>query len=133
MSRHAAIELKWGDGAYTFRLGLSELEELERLLNLSVFQIVMRLSPETRIATTREIIQTIRLGLIGGGLSPVDAMTKVDRYVDQRPLDENRDAAYAVALASIMRLHSSEVEKPGEDQAAKISESTSPPSSDTPR
>jgi hypothetical protein len=138
MSRHAAIELKWGDGAYTFRLGLSELEELERKLDLGIFQIVMRLSPETRVAKSREILEVIRLGLIGGGLQPVEAMVKAEQYVDRRPLDENRDVAYAIALASLMRLHSTEVEKApeapqsGETEAVKKRKSTSPPSKDLP-
>ncbi|WP_343229054.1 gene transfer agent family protein [Rhizobium setariae] len=133
MSRHAAIELDWADGTYTFRLGLSEIEELERKRDLGIFQIVTRLSPEIRQCRLPDISEVIRLGLIGGGKSPTDALVLVRRYVDERPIDENRDTAYAIALAGLMRVHTSEVEKPsGEPEAAKTDGSISPPSQDQP-
>lgn len=132
MSRHAAIELDWADGSYTFRLGLNEIEELERKRDLSLFEIAKRLSAEVRQARSTDISETLRLGLIGGGLKPVEALAKVRKYVDERPLDENRDTAYAVVLAGLMRVHSNEVEKPsGEAPAAGPSASTSPPSTET--
>lgn len=132
MSRHAAIELDWADGTYTFRLGLAEIEELERKRDLSIFEIAKRLSPEVRQARSTDISETLRLGLVGGGMKPVDALAKVRKYVDERPLDENRDTAYAIALAGLMRVHSNEVEKPsGEALAARSSASTSPPSMET--
>jgi len=132
MSRHAAIELDWADGTYTFRLGLDQIEELERRRDLSIFEVAKRLSPEVRQARSTDISETLRLGLIGGGMTPVDALVKVRIYVDERPLDENRDTAYAIVLAGLMRVHSSEVEKPsGEAQAAGSSASTSPPSTET--
>jgi hypothetical protein len=133
MSRHGAVELAFGDGEFTFRLGLGELEELERKCDLGVFQIASKLSPEARQARVAEIRETIRLGLIGGGMKPVDALAKVSRYVDERPLDESRDIAYAVVLAGLMRLHTTEVEQPSGEAAAATSDgSTSPPSTDQP-
>lgn len=126
MNRHGAIDLDWADGTFTFRLGLSEIEELERKRDLSVFEIARRLAPETRQARSTDIIETIRLGLIGGGMAPVDALVKVRKYVDERPLDENRDTAYAIILAGLMRVHSNEMEKPsGEADAPETSGSTS--------
>lgn len=133
MSRHAAIEQDFGDGTHTFRLGLDEIEELERKRDLGIFQIVARLSPQTRAARLGDISEVLRLGLIGGGMKPVDALALVRNYVDRRPLDENRDIAYAVGLAGLMRLHSSEVETPpGEEVAPETSESTSAPSGPSP-
>lgn len=129
MSRHGAIETDFGDGTYTFRLGLDQIEELERKRDLGIFQIVTRLAPETRQAKLSDIMEVIRLGLIGGGMPPVDALVKVRTYVDQRPLDENRDIAYMICLAGLMRVHSSELEQPsGEPEAAETTGSTSPPS-----
>ena len=132
MSRHAAIEQPFGDGVYTFRLGLDEIEELERKRDAGIFEIVERLrSRRCRLADIQEVL---RIGLIGGGMKPVDVLALVKRYVDQRPIDENRDIAYAVGLAGLMRLHSSEVEEPpmGEADAAETSASTSPRSEETP-
>lgn len=131
MSRHGAIELDWADGTYTFRLGLSEIEELERKRDLGIFQIVGRLAPDVRECRLSDISEVIRLGLIGGGMKPVEALAKVRRYVDERPIDESRDVAYAIALAALMRVHSKELEQPpGEAEAAETSGSTSPPSTE---
>lgn len=133
-SRHAAIDLDWADGTHTFRLGLSEIEELERRQDRGIFRIVARLAPEAREAKLAEIMDVIRLGLVGGGMAPVDALAKVRRYVDERPLEENRDTAYAVALAALMRLHPGEAEDvpAGEAGAAETgtAASTSSPSAE---
>ncbi len=112
MSRHAAIEQDFGDGTYTFRLGLDEIEELERICDAGIFEIAGRLAPENRTARSTDISGVLRLGLIGGGLKPVEALVKVRKYVDERSLDENRDIAYAVACAALMRLHSKDLETP---------------------
>lgn len=133
MNRHAAVELDWADGTYTFRLGLGEIEELERKLDLGIFQIVTRLSPVIRTCKLSDISEVLRVGLIGGGMKPTDALAKVRKYVDERPVDENRDIAYAIGLAGLHRVHSSELEKPsGEQEAAGTEGSTSPPSQGTP-
>lgn len=132
-SRHAAIEAAFGDGTHTFRLGLDEIEELERKRDLSLFAIARRLSPQQRDARLSDISEVLRIGLIGGGMAPVAALALVQRYVDARPLDENRDVAYVVALAGLMRLHAKEEAPPsGEGLAAKTRESTSPPSEEQP-
>lgn len=130
MSRHAAVELDFGDGTFTFRLGLDEIEELERKRNAGVFAITTGLSPVNRTCRLSDISEVIRIGLIGGGMKPVEAMAKVKRYVDERPIDESRDIAYAIMLAALMRVHSTELEAPtsGEEEAARTSDSTSPPS-----
>ena len=131
MSRHAAIEQLWADGTYTFRLGLDEIEELERKRDLSIFEIVERL--RVRRCRLPDISEVLRIGLIGGGTTPLNALALVKRYVDARPLDESRDIAYAIGLAALMRLHTNEVETaPGEAGAADSSASTSPPSTETP-
>lgn len=97
---------------YTFRLGLQQIEELEEKRNLSIFTIFQKLSPELREAKLKDYSEVIRIGLIGGGsVKPEQAMVLVDRYVDQRPLDESRDVAYAIVLAALQRVHSDELKK----------------------
>lgn len=126
MSRHGAAELDWADGTYTFRLGLAEIEEIEEKRNLSLFAMARRLSPVERDARLADIREVLRLGLIGGGMKPADALTKVRKYVDERPLDENRDIAYAVVLAGLARVNSAEAPPSGEADAAETNVSTSP-------
>ena len=132
MSRHGAIEQPFGDGTYTFRLGLNEIEELERKRDAGIFEIVERL--RVRKCRLSDISETLRIGLVGGGMKPVEALALVRRYVDARPVDENRDIAYAVGLAALMRVHSSQLEESpvGEAGAAETSVSTSPPSTEAP-
>lgn len=127
MSRHGAVELDWADGTYTFRLGLAEIEELEEKRDLSIFTLTSRLHKDVRAPRLKDISETLRLGLIGGGMKPVDALAKVRRYVDERPLDESRDVAYSVALAALARVHPGELgTEAGEAEAAKPNGSTSP-------
>lgn len=130
MSRHAAIETQFGDGTYSFRLGLDEIEELERKRDLSIFTIMHRLRPEIREPRLADITEVIRLGLIGGGMAPVDALALTRRYVDRRPIDENRDVALAIVIAALSRLHTDTQENAsGEARAPETSQgSTSAPS-----
>ncbi len=133
MGRHAAIELDWGDGTYTFRLGLDELEELEEKADAGIFALARKMSPDVQLARSREIREVIRLALIGGGMPAVDALRKVRRYLDERPLDESRDTAYAIVLAALARVHGKELaDDPGERPAAEPTGSTSPPSEAVP-
>ncbi|MBN9018723.1 MAG: gene transfer agent family protein [Rhizobiales bacterium] len=131
-SRHGAVELDFADGTYTFRLALDQIEELERKRDLSIFTLAQRLDPALRTARLGDITEVIRLGLIGGGMTPVDALAKVRRYVDERPIDESRDTAYAIVLAGLMRVHGDEVKASGEAKAAERNGSTSPPSEEPP-
>lgn len=128
MSRHGAVELDWADGTYTFRLGLAEIEELEAKRDASIFAIGRRLSPVERDPRLADIREVLRLGLIGGGMKPVAALQLVRRYLDERPIDESRDVAYAVVLAGLARVNSAEPDPPGEVEAARPNGSTSPPS-----
>ena len=138
--RFAEITLTWADGDYPFRLGLSELEELERNLDLSIYAVAYGLRDMT--AKTIVIREVLRNGLIGGGMPPADALAKVRRYVDELPLDVNRMTALAVSLRAIERVYTEEVQEeevqeednqPGEPETAAemttdTSASTSPPS-----
>lgn len=132
MRRHGAIEIDWADGTYTFRLGLAQIEEIEEKRDVSLFSLHRRLSPQIRDARLADIREVLRIGLIGGGAKPADALALVRRYVDERPLDESRDIAYAVVLAGLSRVHTEDQPK-GESEAAKTEGSTSPPSGEPPQ
>jgi hypothetical protein len=118
--RHGEVVLAWGDGEHAFRLDLAGIEELEEKTGRSVFDLGRRASPERRDLRLVEMREIIRLGLIGGGAKPVDALALVKRHLDERPLDESRDTAYAVVLAGLLRVHGDRTEaaegKPGESQ-----------------
>lgn len=134
MRRHGTVELAFGDGEYSFRLGLAEIEELEAKRDAALFTIARRLDPSRRDARLADITEVIRLGLIGGGMAPVAALALVRRYVDERPIDESRDVAFSIALAGFARVHPAEIEESasGEDPAPEPSGSTSAPSEPLP-
>lgn len=109
MSMHGQVELDWADGTYAFRLGLKELEALEARFDKSIFAITTDMMQ--RNAKSSEIFHVLREGLIGGGTKPVDALALVRQHVDECPLDDNRDVAYGVCLAALMRVHGSKIEE----------------------
>ena len=70
-----------------------------------------------------DLRETIRLGLIGGGMDPLDALVLVKRYVDDRPLMENVLPAWRILSAALM---GPEDDAPGKEAApAAATESAS--------
>ncbi len=98
MSLSAQIELKWGPGVYTFGLPARQIEELERFCKEGIGRICMRaFAMDYTYGMLRE---TIRLGLIGGGLAPVTAKELVDSYVDGQPIDAPNDPSSPLKTAT---------------------------------
>lgn len=100
MSRDASITLDWADGSYHFRLAWGELAELQEKCDAGPFVILNRLSSGTW--KVHDISQTIRLGLIGGGLKPAEALKLTRKYVEERPPMENLVHAQVILSAGLM-------------------------------
>jgi hypothetical protein len=114
-TRSAQIVLPWADGEYTFRLGLGEFRELQEKCKAGPPAIHRRLlTGEWFIDDIRE---TVRLGLIGGGLEPARALSKVQRYVDGRPPNENIFTALSVLHVALNGVDDEET--PGQSDAKK--------------
>ena len=121
MSRTAKIELDFGDGSHVFRLALGELEELQEKCDAGPPLILNRIGGDQwRTADVRE---TIRLGLIGGGMEPLKALALVQRYVDERPdWMRNAQVAYGVLAAALVGAEDEPLEKPqGETETPPLS------------
>lgn len=138
MSRCAKIELVWADGAgpgeggkYIFRLRIGELRELQEKVNAGPQTVLQRLA--TGAWYVDDIRETLRLGLIGGGLAPAKALKLVERYVDaeDRPLIENAPAAQAVILAAVIGVGDDPVGKAEAAKQGPTEKSASPPSTDS--
>jgi Phage tail tube protein, GTA-gp10 len=111
MARNAEITFAWADGTYTFRLAYGELAELQEKSGVGPQLLLSRLIDGSwRVA---DAYDTIRLGLIGGGKSPVDAMKLCERYVRERPLIESLTPAKAILLAALSGVEGEEW--PGKD------------------
>lgn len=93
----AEVVLNWADGDYLFALKLKQIEELQRLCRAGLGEIAQRLFAGRWYAA--DVVETIRLGLIGGGLPAVRARELVETYVDGRPIADPRDVNNALAVA----------------------------------
>lgn len=99
--RNGAIIQDFAEGEYAFRLGWSEIIELQDLTDSGPYNLLLRLQNGTW--KVEDIAQTIRLALIGGdkSLNPVKAKKLVDRYVKERPVLENMALAQAIIAVAL--------------------------------
>lgn len=74
----------FGDGEHDFRLTPTMIEELERVLGAGIGTIVARVTAGH--FKHAEIVETIRLALIGGAMLPEGAKRLADTYVAAQPL-----------------------------------------------
>lgn len=127
MSRNAAITFAWADGEYAFRLAIGQLRSLQEKCDAGPGEILARvISGRWKLDDLRE---TIRLGLIGGGMEPVPAMKLVREYVDERPLMESVLPARVILMAALVGPADEPVGKAEAPAAAtETAGSTSPPS-----
>ncbi|MDE4143176.1 MAG: gene transfer agent family protein [Pseudophaeobacter sp. bin_em_oilr2.035] len=82
----------FGDGEHTFALTDDMIIELERLADLGIGALYLR-AANMQFKLT-DLVEVIRLGLIGGGTTPERAAQLVDTYARNTPID----ALYPLAL-----------------------------------
>lgn len=100
MSRSASIELDWADGTFTFRLAWGELAKLQEACDAGPYVIHLRLQDGSW--RVEDIASIIRLGLIGGGMAPAEALKKVRAYVEDRPPAESLPYAQTILTAGLI-------------------------------
>lgn len=118
----AEVILKWADGGYLFALKVPQIDELQRVTAKAVAEAMTASGVPTtaipkaileacgigsiwsRLASgtyfRSDVAETIRLGLIGGGMDAVRAKTMVETYVDSRPLASREDVKKTLAGGS---------------------------------
>lgn len=113
MSRDASISFDFGDGEHKFRLAIGQLRELQEKTGVGPMRLFQRLIDGSwMVDDAREVL---RIGLVGGGMRPAEALGLVRRYVDERPLAESQAPAMLVLGAA---LHGTEQEEqPGKEEA----------------
>ena len=75
----------FGDGDHEFALTDAMIAELERIADLGIGAFYLRaINMQFKLA---DLIEVIRLGLIGGGTAPVRAAQLVDTYARNQPID----------------------------------------------
>ncbi len=88
------IKLKWSQGEHEFALNLSELRALEDAVDAGFCAIHQRF--EYAVWSTNDVIETLRLALIGGGMEAAEAMKIVQRAVTEQPILEPATVAQKV-------------------------------------
>lgn len=127
MSRNGSIDLDFGDGTYTFRLAIGQLRELQESINKARVKLGATLiGPGTlynliasRDAWPHEIRDVMRLGLIGGGMKPADALDLVRRYVEERPIAETSVHALLVLGAALFGTPEEDLDEGKENPASQ--------------
>jgi hypothetical protein len=89
----------FGDAERDFALPFDMVTELERVTGRGIGGLVRDLFAGN--FHHREIIETIRLGLIGGGLTPQIAAAMTKAYAENRPLNET----YPLAISILENLY----------------------------
>ena len=82
----AEVTLEWGDDQYLFALKASQIEELEKLCDEGIGRIAARVFSRVDFSY-KHVRETIRLGLIGGGMPAVAASRLTKPYDDGVPMD----------------------------------------------
>lgn len=130
MSRDASIDLVWPDQERKFRLGLGELREMqEKCGNRGPMTIVNALTMGTWLVD--DIVQPIRLGLIGGGMSQGDAAKLVQTHLGSGRLKEGIFVAQAIVMCAITGPPDEKLEPP-KGKGGKAADAEKPKETSTP-
>jgi hypothetical protein len=137
MSRNGSIDLDFADGTYTFRLAIGQLRELQETVNKTRIKLGAPLiGPASlynllvsRDAWMHEVREVMRLGLIGGGTKPVEAVDLVRRYVEERPMAESSVHAALVLGAALFGTPEEELDEGKEMPASQDQTASASPAS----
>lgn len=99
MSRDGSISFEWADGEYRFRLALGQLCELQEKCNAGPDWVLNRLCDGSW--RVDDIFETIRLGLIGGGVDWREASATVNRNITDGNFMEQVEPSISILLAGI--------------------------------
>lgn len=121
----APFVMVWPGGEHAFRLGLGELRAIQEACGCSPFEVSERLfQKRPRI---EDVIEPVRLGLIGGGMDAKEAARLVKSVEDLDGIGSLVVSASLIMFNSIYREAVKE-EKPGETKAGPTTKAPDPAS-----
>lgn len=133
MSRLARIELDWADGTYPFALKIEQLMELQEKCGAGPWYVQWALeaalmarsfgTAPPKDASPAYVVETIRLGLIGGGMPAVEALKLVRAYVGPGQLNDNVATAFAILGVALQGVDEDQPEKPEAGNKSRASRS----------
>lgn len=124
MSADGSVELVFAGDERRFRLGIAELIALQEKRNSGPLEIVMRL--QLGSWRVEDVIETIRIGLLGGGMEGKAARELVEANVKPGAITEHVLTASAVLLSALQGVPDESVSK--KDEAATGAPETNSPS-----
>ena len=92
------VRLFFGDGDYDFKLTISAISALQVKCQSGIGQIYTRVISGQFYS--QDLLETVRHGLIGGGMAPKPAHDLIESYSDVVPLEDWQDIATAVLAAA---------------------------------
>lgn len=129
MSADGSYSGLWADGEHKFRLPIGLLRELQDKCKAGPPLIFQRL--RLNVWEVDDIRETIRLGLIGGGMKPTEALVLVIRYIDEPlRLMDNVPVALEVLGAALVGVPGDQPGKAGlgEHSSMETTDGSSSPS-----
>lgn len=125
MTRHGEIDISLDGTVTTYRLGMAEIEELEEILDMSVFVAMGALAASLPFLKQKQWREIIRLGLVGGGMKRAEADAHTAAMIDQYGPVQCQAIALRVLGAALGKVYG---DQPTGEQKAKPNqpESTSP-------
>lgn len=110
MSANGTISIAWVGGEHAFCLAkVALILELEAKCDAGLAVVLTRLGSGTW--KLHDVRETIRLGLIGGGMDPAPAIELVRRHVDEGPLASSVLLAYSIIEAVMVGVKNDPVGK----------------------
>ena len=107
-------EIIWSGGEHPFLLRLGELRILEQKCDVGAYWVLYRLMSNQWYVN--DVIETIRLGLIGGGMDHIKARDMTQSSIERSSLAECAVVAQAILSYSIHGDESQEGKQKAKDQ-----------------
>jgi hypothetical protein len=115
-----AIELVWDGGEHPFQLNVGELRALQAKCDAGPMYVLTRLLSVQWYVD--DVLETIRLGLIGGGMDEALARKLVDAHVPAHRMHKNVPLAANILRHSIMEEDADD--QPGDDSPGEATAGT---------
>lgn len=125
----APVHMVWPGGEHAFRLNLGELRALQDSCGVSPFEVAARLFEKR--PNINDVIEPLRLGLIGGGMDAKEAARLVKSIEDLEGIGALVVSASFVMYSALYR-EASRDEKAGETTAGPETKAPPPASSTSP-
>jgi hypothetical protein len=139
VSADGALSLFWGDGEQRFRFAIGQWRELQEKVNARRIAIgAPAIGPTTLLNALRakdawpdDIRDILRLGLVGGGLTPQEAHRLLANYFDGKPPFEHMQPAFLILFAGLVGVPSDPIGAKKKRPRVRTSRSNSPSSTAT--